>query len=634
MTTTAPLAPTQISQLFQETPTTKGVSGATTLSLELGSVAESATTSVSSEGANYAYLLFPISLPANATVASATLKFTLSRAWAAAGKSVDLHAITASWSPSVITWKTRPPVRTSDPMTRSFASSAVESVITIDVTDHIAKAASGTPWFGWQMRSTDTNSEKIYGKGTKQPTLTIEYYTGHKKPTNPRPGSGTETVQVASAQPDLQLDTNIFMGGYTSQAMRVQLSNSSARNASGAFTTPVWSSPEVSDTDGVLVLSSLSGAPTASSGSGYWWIGALQGTDGKWSPWSDPVKYIYRSHGSLTITNPAASPLNYVEDATPPLAWTFTGRTQTKYQYVIYDQATSLPLVTSPVVVDTDSTITPPTDIVTQTNKNYVLEIRIWDEYTTQRQPVTENYVTKPAFVSAQRTFTYQLNASVTPVANLVLTNYNPKPIVRLAWTRATEPDSFEIVRNGIVIATNLTGADANKSGTAYYWQDYFPPPTIPLTYEVRAKVNNVTSSANPTAQTVNTSALAWLADIEDDLFIAISGETPVEPILTEVGTTHQPLNSEFGVRIVSSLHGYSGSVAGGLCGECVGDGTTSEELQQQLLTLRDQPGKRLYLSIGNIAVPVVIFDVTTGPRYGPAFGNLYGVAFNWHEVA
>jgi hypothetical protein len=99
------------------------------------------------------------------------------------------------------------------------------------------------------------------------------------------------------------------------------------------------------------------------------------------------------------------------------------------------------------------------------------------------------------------------------------------------------------------------------------------------------------------------------------------------------VGATHSPLNSQYNVRIVSSLHGYSGSVAGGLCGECIGDGTTSEDLQNKILQLRSQPGKRLYLSIGNIAVPVVIYDVSTKPRYGPSFGNIFDVSFNWHEV-
>lgn len=632
MTTTAPLAPTQITTIAQHTATTKGKSGATVLNVETGTVAESATTTSSSVGADHAYLLFPVSLPANATVESASLTLTVNATWVGV-KDVVLHAITSSWGASTITWKTRPPVRTADPITGTFSVAAAKTVITVDVTPHIVLATTGTPWFGWQVNTTGTVLNKLYGKGTYEPKLTITYNVGHKKPTNPRPGSGTELTYVAAAQPDLYLDTNGFIGGHTAQAMRVQLSNTATVGASGAFTSPLWSSAETPNTTGVFVLSSISGSPTAANGSGYYWIGSLKGTDGKWSPWSDPVRYIRQDHGTLSITNPAAAPLDYVEDSTPPLAWTLSGVTQTQYQYVIYDATTFAVLVQSPVFLGDDNSITPATNIVTINNKRYIFEIRTWDQYAPKRQPVTVNSLSKPTYATANRSFTYVLTAAVSPVTNLQLVNHNPKPYVTLSWDRATEPDAFEISRNGVVIATNLTGTDTNKSGTSYSWSDYFPPPTVPLEYEVRVIVNNQTSSANPTATTINSSALAWVADLDNDVFIAISGETPVEPVLTEVGTTHQPLNSSYDVRIVQSLHGYSGSVSGGLCGECIGDGTTSEDLQRQLLAIRDQPGKRLHLSIGNIAVPVVIFDVTTAPRYGPSFGNLYSVSFNWHEV-
>jgi hypothetical protein len=75
--------------------------------------------------------------------------------------------------------------------------------------------------------------------------------------------------------------------------------------------------------------------------------------------------------------------------------------------------------------------------------------------------------------------------------------------------------------------------------------------------------------------------------------------------------------------------------VNGVLCGECLKDGTTSEDLQNLLLDMREEsPDVTFRLLIANVNIPVVIYDISTFPLYGARYGKSFGVTFNFHQVA
>lgn len=597
--------------------------------------------------AEKSFLTFPLaSLPANSSVITATLKFTISKAWAGT-KSITLTAIAEQWVSTTTKWSAQPAVRSADPYTStaptgwsSSGSGAAKTTITIDVTNHIKLATTGTQWFGWVLETTSTSQNIIYGKGSSGPTLTIEYATGPKQPTKLTPGSGSDPALIANDQPTLSTEGDLFFNGNSVQAIQVQISSAKTLGPSGDFHGTagfIWDSTPKSTTTTSLALSSISGSPTAAANQTLWWTARLQSTGtNQWSPYGAPVAYTYKPQGTLAITNPPISPA-VVSDSTPLITWTLTGQTQALRQVALYDPDDNFSLVwQSPIEPTSVQSLNIDPGYLVTNNKYYRVVVKVWDTFYNTRQDSYEGTNSSPAppFVIMYRDFQYQLDAGTAPVTNLVATDNSPKPYITLTWSRSVTPDTFELVRDGEIIDYDLTPIEAHQSGTNYSWIDYFPSPGTPHSYEVRAKVGSNTSAANTVVYANNTTSMAWLADVENNIFIAISGETPVDPNLTEVGTTFSLLNSPYDVRITSALRGYSGSVSGGLCGECVGDGTTSEDLQDALLQLRATPGKRLHLSIGNISVPVVIYDVSTFPRYGPEFGHVYGVTFNWHQVA
>lgn len=648
MTTAPPVYPSALTTITEHKPTTKGVNNPADLKVQQAASPGSTSSGTASD---YSYALFPVSIPAGASVVSATLRIRTKGAWVGT-TDLKVTRLTKSWSPTTITWNNRPDLSVTpgvgDTVTVTHAGTA-DLYVNLDVTDHVKNMIAGTANYGWKIHTSSTGQNTLRGKYTSSsssgstvytPRLTIEYAFGPNKPTGLAPGTSVSPYSYISiGQPVLSATgTSLLQTGTSIDAVQVQLSNANTKNASGSFTSPVFDYTDPNATTPQLRLSTIVGAPTATEGNGYWWTMRVLATDGKWSPWADTVRYVKKAQGTLAITTPAAFPLDYVEDSTPPFSWLLTGKTQVKYQFLILDPAASNSVIyTSPVFPGAATVDHPPAGVISVNNKVYTFVIRTWDEFAVNRQDASTGLsisTDAPVYATASRDFTYKLTTSVTPVNSLTVTDGSPYPYITLAWQRTLEPDGHEIVRDGEIIATDLSSADTHKSGTSYYWIDYFPPSSIPHSYQVRAIVNSQTSSPTAFGVATNDTTLAWLADIDEDLYIPIAGGEPVVANLTEVGTTFNILGSKYDVRIVSSLRGYSGSVAGVLCGECLGDGvTTSAMLQDRLLAIRDVPGKRLHLSVGNIAVPVVIYEVSTAPKYGPEYNKVYTVAFNFHEV-
>ena len=590
------------------------------------------------------WINFTTPVPINNIVQSAFLKVTLNAAWVGGGNLIIRRVTkTGGWSPGVINWANRPiePLGISTIDAISIPSSAFPAltkgtVITIDVTNHIRQVAASQPWYGWEISTSSVSVNSLVGSKTAV-TLNATFAATPSKPLSTRPGTASATpMYISTGIPDLIIDTNVAESGIMSDAMEIQLSNSSSVGATGAFTSVVYPSPTILTSTKTAVLSNLSGAPTAANNAGYWWIGRYRSAiGGLWSPWSSPIKYTRKDQGTLTITYPADSPSNIVNDSTPPIAWSLTGQTQERYQLQIIDPASSaVPRFDSGIVVSTAVERTPTFGAINQTGKTYTVRLSTKD--TVDRQDASVNGTPYPIYKTVSKNFTYVLSNLTDPVSALQITDQSPKPYVKLAWTRPLEPDAFIIVRDGVQVR-RITSGDYTKIGTSYTYNDNFPPAQVQHTYEVQAVVDNIVSTNNPTGVATNRTSLAWIADVENNIYVGITGEAPVTVNLTEQGTTFKLLGSPFDVHITGSLGGYSGSVSGKLCGECIGDGTTSDQLQADILTLRNNPdevAKILYLAIGNIAIPVNIYDVSTFPLYGTEFGKTYGVTFNFHEVA
>jgi len=191
---------------------------------------------------------------------------------------------------------------------------------------------------------------------------------------------------------------------------------------------------------------------------------------------------------------------------------------------------------------------------------------------------------------------------------------------VELTWSVVAEPDGFEIVRDGVIMETDLIPDLIRTGDRTYKYVDESTVSNTTHTWEVRSIVDDVTSASNPTTSRRVKTTLLWIYDKASKPLknlIPIAGEAPAEFTLFEKGETFEPLNGMTPVRITEALGGYRGSVTGTLCGECLNDGTTSQQLQDRILRVRKEVGRIFTLHLDNITIPVIIYNVNTFPKYG-----------------
>ena len=584
----------------------------------------------SSSASDHAYVTFSSPVPYNVYVTSAYLELTASGAWNGT-KQASAQLVTSNWQASKITWSSVPTADAGSQVEATFDTAPSNDIVRFDVTSHIQAVSNGAIWYGWKIFTSNTTANTMLGKGKSQPRLVITYTEGPRKPVQTYPGSATETVYISTGSPTLTIESNLFNTGVSMEAMQVQLSTSPTVLENGSFSTVTWDSNPFATTTAQAHLSTL-GAPVAANNDGYWWIARIRGSDNMWSPWSTPVKYYRKDLGTVTLTTPAASPNNKVGVSMPDISWTVAGMVQISYQVLIYDVTKPLrPLWDSDRILGAATSIGVPDGVISQVGKAYRVIVRVWDSE--NRQQATTATAVAPVMASATRDFTFELSSSVTGVSDFVVEITNSNPTAKLSWTRASMPDYYEIVRDGKVVATNLSSVDTNKQGTSYFWVDYSPVPIKTHVWSVRAIETNLTSSVNPEKSGTTDTSLAWLIDPDSGTMVAISGENPATVSMYEKGNTYEPYRSLQPVRITSTVGRRTGSVSGTLCGDCVGDGTTSEDLQNFLLELREEPGKELIFLLANITARVIVYNISTFPLYGARFGHVYGATFDWHEV-
>ena len=117
---------------------------------------------------------------ADARVTAATL--TLVATSAAAGRTYDLHRVTASWTETVITSNNQPAVAGSATASAATAVGPMSWSVAADVASFVAGTAAN---FGWRVRdrtegaalsATSSFASRENGTAANRPRLVIEYY--------------------------------------------------------------------------------------------------------------------------------------------------------------------------------------------------------------------------------------------------------------------------------------------------------------------------------------------------------------------------------------------------------------------------------------------------------------------------
>lgn len=567
----------------------------------------------------YTFVHFARPFPLGATVVSAHLKLYSAGSWTAVSRTITVERITSQWKVGSVTYATAPTVTATGAVALTSAAAKVDGdVWDFDVTAMMQLVADGTGWYGFRVRSNESalrrfhSAQSSLANGAYKPILEVTYSMPPAAPSTLSP-SGNRSVSVA--KPILRFDFNDQAGNTALQAVNVQI------NATNVWTAPSFDSGTVTTSDAQLDLSTTAYAGLAVGSSTYWRV-RVQDASGQWSGWSDAAQFTRTAKGTLTITNPAASPSNFVTEATPPITWTFTGTTQKAWQVIIEDSAGDQWLHTSGKLTSAATSYTLPA-LVIHDSTTYTLAIRVWDTVDREGTP------NDPAYVEATRTFTYN-KTGATVVTAFTGTDLTPEPGVQLNWTDATAPDSYTITRDGKVIAAGVLAADVLVSGTSYRYTDRGAAPRASHTWEVRRVVNGVTSTSNPQVTKTLTPLGIWLIDDARNIRQQIMGDDEGDWEMGEQADVYEPLGSTEVVRITQALRGYQGHISGTLAANAV-TGQTIDQAEANMWDLKRKAGQKLKLVLSNVAITCVIGNVLIKPS--PETEIVKDVEFDFWQV-
>lgn len=567
----------------------------------------------------YGYVFAKSPVPAGRVVTSAVLRlFVATPSGWAGSTAVSVRPVTESWKAGRLTWDTKP-VTGGTTVSATVTDPVLGTVVELDVTAALQAIAGGAANYGFRVSTSATSTRKVWGFDSEwPPVLEVTWTTVPTAPTDLRPSGGAVSV----AKPVLQFSATDVTNLTDLAALQVQVDPT--QPATGAAFDSGWVTSTVPQLD--LSATSYAGLAAGASTS---WRARVRDTSGAESGWSDWVTFSRAAKPTVTINNPAATPNDYADEATPPILWTVTGGTQTRWRVQILAGADrSRVLADSGVQAGTATSWTVPQGVLADGGA-YAVEVRAWDAVVRVETPGD------PAYAAATRAFSTRLDATVTAPANLTVTQVGTTPQVHLAWTRATAPDGWTILRDGRVIAADVDPDDTTTGGTAHGWTDWSAAPNRTHTWEVRAVVNGKTSTSATAARAFRAPGV-WL--MNEDLAVTVmlyddTGDREGSHTVVDQVAQYTVLGSPKVVQITTGLGGLAGTLAGALEDVRGGDGTLAAEAA--LNRLRGHQDQVVRLVFADLNIPVVIRDVLVGPkRAGTAPGRLRKrVGFGYVQV-
>lgn len=561
--------------------------------------------------ANRAFIYLKSPAPRGATIISATLTVH-ARGASTGSRTLTAQRVGVSWKASKLDWANQPGVVGGTAAT-SIGTVADGDTISFDVASHLQTIANGAPNYGWRIISDAATLHLIYGlnAGKFKPTLTVTWSDKPDAPTTLVP-SGV----VASNKPLLSFDYTDVSGSMDLQSIQVQI------DAGNNFVSGIdFDSGTVTSTVPELDLTTTAYAGLANAATTYW-RARVQDAAGLWSDWSDVHSFTRQDLGAVTITNPAAPSSNYVLEATPELAWTFSG-TQTAWRLFIRDAAdTTVILHDSGKTTDTATTYTLPKGIL-HDGTSYVIEVRVWDNVANRVHPL---------YARATRTFTMNEDVGVTAPSSLTVAQDGTSPRVVLTWTRGTFPDSWTILRDGKVIEALIDPADTLVTGTTHSWTDWGASPEKSHSYAVRAIVNHA-ASAKSNVPTITTHPVGiWLLDEDHNLSFVMLGRDGNGWSSPDQASTYRAAGSSKTVRRTSSVGAKEGNESGILL-DATGYPARVDQVTA-LYAMKSRPATAVRLVKADQSFLVVLGDVVDYPTADGTTGDVVtAVEFAFWQV-
>jgi hypothetical protein len=553
----------------------------------------------STEAESFVFFKSPVPVNGSYTVTSAVLRF---RTAVALGGSVTVSAqrVAASYKTRLLTWNNKPGV-VGSVVSQTISGPTTDTWWELDVTAHVQAIANGSPNYGWKLTTTSTSLLRLFSLNAAQykPTLVVEYTDKPEKPGMLTPYGG---LAVGIPKPVVRFSYSDPGGDDGLDAVQVQI-DAGNNFVSGIDFDSGWVTAATPELD----LSATAYGGLSDGATTYWRV-RVRDEAGGISDWSDVASFSRDDKGTLTITNPAAPASNYVDEFTPPIAWTFTGETQKAFRVRV--GLASKPGVwryDSGKIVSASTSHTLPFRYngrrILMDDHNYVVEVRVWD---------TKDRVGVP-YVQAQRTFAMNYDATVTAVTSLTATQPTIAPWVTLQWQRGTMPDEWIIIRDGEVIEREDVAADLFVSGTTYQFIDRTARGFVAHTYKVRAVVTHKTASSSPTVTITPVCKGFWLSNENGSLQVLLHGTDIENMAYGEDAATHVAIGADSATRIVAGMRGIEGTFVGTIY-STENPTRTWDAHKQDLLQMKASPSTTYRAAFGDENIPVLLGEVSVSP--------------------
>jgi hypothetical protein len=378
-----------------------------------------------------------------------------------------------------------------------------------------------------------------------------------------------------------------------------------------------------------------------------WWIVRAKDESNN-SPWSDVQSFTRTTKGTLAISSPTNG--GTVEETTPPIITTLTGRAQeaisyTLEQYVAADtewvEVWSQGRRAAPAASAAAYSFGVPSGKITAAAINYRLTVRSWDDQDRDATPGD------PAYVQAQSTFTFARSATPSPVTVLTAAaEASNGPGVLLTFNRAVgqaAPDYFALVVDSKRVMDRIDPADIIDGGSpiVFSFVYYGAEPYTSHTFEVEAVTfvsgvlkhsqGNATANYNPKPSGV------WLLDDNDPPYrpanpprrVRLGPGASVSLGIAESGATYHVIGRQDPVDIIDTVSGYEGTVSGRIHTDDPLESGVSSIANLRWMKRPRNVGRRYRLIATGLAIPVQLGVVDGFSPVGDAGAvRAYDVSF------
>lgn len=487
-----------------------------------------------------------------------------------------------------LSWQHRPPAVGPHAVWSKTGKVRDGENIRIDVTQVLQEVASGAPFYGLILWG-GTPGEAMAFDGTDKhpPRLEVTWWTNPYAPTDLAPA--TNTV-VATPTPVLRW-TFFDKAGRTDIAqMQVQTADSQ-----NSFTVPLYDSGQIPTILCEFNPAEHDGWPQISTGKSLWWRVRIADGDGRWSPWSQPARYMYHTKPTLEMLAPQEGTIG---DSTPPVVWKATpgtGGPVKAWRVMIVDDQQRVH-DDSGIHHSGDTSWTPSKPV--PKGVHHWAWMYVWDEY-----PGRVTTPGDPPYRSARRGFTYDpVHATDTYVSGAKAVQRPGTPIVDITWDATGFPDGFFASAGG-------------KRWTFDGKQRHFTV-TVPLPKGHRQiLVGHLSNGHEFVEQTLDVDVDfrgTWIIDESEDSlkYVAVVDDLDHDMTQPETSSKLEPLGARHAIVVVSAQHGYEGKLEGKL----VDMGDTSDlrasSFADLLMDWKPQVGKRFSMIIENLSFQVMLSDI------------------------